>query len=363
MARAHGADRMSASRRRVVEEVPFNAEVPLSEVACAPGEGAVFVRSHFDLPVLSQAEHRVEVAGAVVRPAAYRLDDLRRWPGRSVELTLECAGNGRSLMRPQPRGTAWGLGAAGNAIFEGVALQDLLEEAGVEAGALEVLAAGADAGTVASGARVAFERSLPLAVALRGDVLLAHTLNGAPLPREHGFPLRLVVPGWYGVASVKWLTRLSVLRTPFAGWFQKDTYVYDGESGVPDGTPVRAMRVRALITSPEEGAVLRDGAVAVEGAAWSGSGPVVAVALSADEGVSWTDLELEPARGPWLRRRFRGTWIPPGPGSYTLLARATDATGATQPLDAVWNRLGYGNNAVHRVQVVVDPSGSVLRSM
>ncbi|HEX5041313.1 MAG TPA: sulfite oxidase [Candidatus Polarisedimenticolaceae bacterium] len=344
---------MSDPRRLVLETEPFNAEVPLTEVARAPGEGALFVRSHFPMPDLDDTSHVVHVRGAVARPRAWSLADLRSRPSSRLAVTLECAGNGRSLVEPKPPGTPWKLGATGSAVFEGVFLQELLDESGPAHDAVEVLATGADRGKVASGSVVFFERSLPLAALRRSEVLVAHTMNGVPLAPEHGAPVRLVVPGWYGVASVKWLTHLEVLRAPFTGWFQRSTYVYDGEAGLPRGTPVGPMRVRALITSPGEGAALPHGPVTVSGAAWSGSGPVVAVALSADEGASWSPVQLDAEDGPWLRRLWRGTWTPPAPGTYTLLARATDGTGATQPLTPVWNRLGYGNNAVHRVGVTV----------
>ena len=344
---------MSETRRLVVETEPYNAEVPLPEVACAPGEGALFVRSHFSIPALDASTHRMEVAGAVDRPRTWSIAELRSRPVLRLAVTLECAGNGRSLVEPKPPGTPWRLGATGSAVFEGVPLAALLDESGVGADAVEVLAAGADQGKVASGSTVSFERSLPIAVARHPGILVAHTMNGSPLAPEHGAPVRLVVPGWYGVASVKWLARLEVLRAPFTGWFQRSTYVYDGEAGLPEGTPVGPMRVRALITSPTEGAALSPGTVSVRGAAWSGGGPVVAVALSADEGASWSPMQLDGDEGPWVRRLWRGTWTPPGPGTYTLLARATDAAGASQPLRPVWNRLGYGNNAVHRVRVTV----------
>jgi DMSO/TMAO reductase YedYZ molybdopterin-dependent catalytic subunit len=344
---------MSDRRRLVVETEPFNAEVPLPQVTCAPGEGALFVRSHFPMPDLDATTHLVQVGGAVERPRAWSLADLRSRPSSHLAVTLECAGNGRSMVEPKPPGTPWRLGATGSAWFEGVPLEALLDESGPAGDAVEVLAAGADRGEVASGSIVSFERSLPLAAVRRGEVLVAHTMNGAPLAPEHGAPVRLVVPGWYGVASVKWLVRLEVLRAPFTGWFQRSTYVYDGEAGLPQGTPVGPMRVRALITSPGEGMALPCGPVTVSGAAWSGGGAVVAVALSSDAGASWSPMQLDAEEGPWLRRLWRGTWTPPGPGTYTLLARATDAGGATQPLTPVWNRLGYGNNAVHRVRVSI----------
>ncbi|HET9299737.1 MAG TPA: sulfite oxidase [Candidatus Polarisedimenticolaceae bacterium] len=344
---------MSDPRRLVVETEPYNAEVPLPEVACAPGEGALFVRSHFPMPDLEASTHQLEVGGAVARPRAWSVVELRSRAAFRVAVTLECAGNGRSLVEPKPPGTPWRLGATGSAVFEGVPLAMLLDESGIAGDAVEVLAAGADRGKVASGSTVSFERSLPLSVARHPEILVAHTMNGAPLAPEHGAPVRLVVPGWYGVASVKWLARLEVLRAPFTGWFQRNTYVYDGEAGLPEGTPVGPMRVRALITTPSEGMELPRGPVTVQGAAWSGGGPVVAVELSADEGASWSPMQLDGEEGPWVRRLWRGTWAPPGPGTYSLLARATDAAGATQPLTPVWNRLGYGNNAVHRVRVTV----------
>lgn len=313
----------------------------------------MFVRTHFEVPAIEERDHRLRVEGAVRRPLDLALADLRRWRSHRVEVTLECAGNGRSLITPPPAGTPWGLGAIGNAVFEGVALGDVLEDAGLGGGALEVLASGADAGKVASGTPVPFERSLPLAVALEPGVLLAREMNGAPLRPEHGHPLRLVVPGWYGVASVKWLSRLAVLTEPFAGWFQRSAYVYDGEPGLPDGTPVGPMRVRSLLTSPEDGAVIPAGPVGVRGAAWSGAGAIVAVELSADEGASWTAMELASTPPTGLRQLWHGRWTPPGRGRYTLLTRATDASGAVQPLQASWNRLGYGNNAVQRVRVTV----------
>ena len=342
-----------SDRRMVVEHEPYNAEVPLAEVACTAGEGTLFVRSHFPIPDLRGGGHVLELSGAVERPRAWSVADLRSRPASRVAVTLECAGNGRSLVEPRPPGTPWRLGATGSAVFEGVPLSELLDESGVRGDALEVLATGADHGKVASGDVVSFQRSLPVDLARRAGVLVAHTMNGVPLAPEHGAPVRLVVPGWYGVASVKWLQRLEVLREPVTGWFQRRTYVYDGEAGLPDGTPVGPMRVRALITFPLEGASLPRGAVAVRGAAWSGSGPVRSVALSVDEGASWVEMQLDPTEGPWLRRLWRGTWTPPGPGTYTLMARATDAAGASQPLTPVWNRLGYGNNAVQRVRVLV----------
>jgi DMSO/TMAO reductase YedYZ molybdopterin-dependent catalytic subunit len=344
---------MSDPRHLVVERQPYNAEVPLAELEREPGEGALFVRTHFGVPSLRAEDHRLQVVGAVERPLMLGLAELRRWPARRVEVTLECAGNGRSLVEPRPPGTPWGLGAAGTAVFEGVALADVLREAGVAAGAVEVLAVGRDAGTVASGSTVRFERSLPLAVALGPDVLLARAMNAAPLAPEHGHPLRLVVPGWYGVASVKWLDRIELLRQPFTGWFQRDTYVYQGQSGVADGSPVGAMRLRSLLTFPAEGATLPVAPVVLRGVAWSGTGSVVSVAWSADDGASWDEGTLEPARGSWLPRRWRATWTPPAPGAHTLLCRARDEGGAEQPLRPAWNRLGYGNNAAHRVRVSV----------
>ncbi len=347
-----GPQRLPLSRC-IVQEDPFNAETPLAALAgpLVP-TGICFVRSHFDVPALDGGAYRLRVTGAVSRELQLSLDDLRRLPSRELVVTMECAGNGRTLMRPPPPGVPWGLGAVSTVRFEGTALVHVLEMAGLDTDAMEVLFVGADRGQVQPGRWEPFARSLPVPHALHPDTLLAWGMNGAPLPPEHGFPLRLVVPRWYGMASVKWLVEIRALRAPFDGYFQAEQYRYvDDATG--DARPVSLMRVRALIASPADGETVPLGPVEVRGMAWSGHGPIERVEVSADGGSTWQAAELGQPLSPYSATPWRVLWRPDRPGTYTLVARATDAAGNVQPLDPVWNRLGYGNNCAQRVCVVV----------
>jgi DMSO/TMAO reductase YedYZ molybdopterin-dependent catalytic subunit len=336
-----------------VETRPFNAETPLDALAepLTPTD-SFYVRNHFDVPTLDEREFRLRVGGLVRRPLELSLEELRGFPERSVVATLECAGNGRALMAPPPKGTPWRFGAVSTARFTGTSLHNVLEKArGLLPAAVEVLFAGADRGEVSPGRAVTFERSLPPEVALRQDVLLAWQMNGEPLAPDHGRPLRLVVPGWYGVASVKWLVEISGIDRPFDGYYQREKYVYEGEPGTPDGEPVAAMRVRAAIAQPADGEKLATGPVQVTGTAWSGAGTVARVEVSSDGGRTWAEAALGTADSVYAAAPWRFTWIPPAPGDYVLVARATDSAGNIQPLEPVWNSHGYGNNVAQRVKV------------
>lgn len=333
----------------------LNEEAPLRALAEPVTPTADFYqRTNFLIPEIDPAAWSLSVDGLVRRPLALSWDEVRSMPARSVAVTLECAGNGRSLVTPLPPGQPWGLGAVSTAVFTGVPLRAVLERAGVAEGAVEVLFAGADAGAIGGGRTVRFERSVPLEKALHPDVLLAWEMNGEPLPPRHGYPLRLVVPGWYGVASVKWLTEVRVLGQPFEGHFQAERYIYIGEPGIADGTPVTRMRVRALIAQPEEGERLPSGTpTVVRGTAWSGEAPVSRVEVSFDGGETWREAALGTASSPYAAVPWSLDWTPTTPGRHLLLARATDAAGNVQPLAPVWNELGYGNNAVQRLEVQV----------
>jgi sulfite oxidase len=338
-----------------VKERPFNAETPLSAVAepITPLE-LFFVRSNFDVPVIDADSWTLEIGGAVQRPLTVTLRELKAMPRREVTATVECAGNGRKLMQPVPAGTPWNLGAVSTGRFAGAALRDVLAAAGVSESAMEVVFEGADSGRVENGSEVGFARSLPLARAIHADTLVAWELNGAPLTPDHGYPVRLFVPGYYGVASVKWLRRITVVEDPFTGWFQTDRYVYNGHPAYEQGTPVTLMQVRALFSRPAAGDELRVGVpMVVEGAAWSGFAPVSRVELSFDGGSSWVDAQLGDQDSSYAPRRWRGEWTPGEAGSHELLVRAHDASGGSQPLEPVWNELGYGNNVAQRLRITV----------
>jgi DMSO/TMAO reductase YedYZ molybdopterin-dependent catalytic subunit len=333
----------------------LNEEAPLRALARPVTPTAdFFQRTNFLIPEIDSADWSLSVDGLVRTPLTLSWNEVRSMPSRTVAVTLECAGNGRGLLTPLPAGQPWGLGAVSTALFTGVPLRAVLGLAGLADGAVEVLFAGADAADIGSGRTERFERSLPLNKALHPDVLLAWEMNGQPLPPRHGYPLRLVVPGWYGVASVKWLTEIRVLDEAFEGHFQTERYIYIGDPETPDGTPVARMRVRALIGEPSEGEQLTIGmATTVRGTAWSGDAPVSRVEVSFDGGEAWHDAELGAAPSPYAALPWSIAWTPTTPGHHLLLARATDAAGNVQPLAPVWNQLGYGNNAVHRLEVEV----------
>jgi DMSO/TMAO reductase YedYZ molybdopterin-dependent catalytic subunit len=342
-------------RRIAVIETPYNAETPMDRLdGQSVPDAEFFVRSHFEVPAIDPRAWQCRVGGAVVRPLELDLAGLRRLTPRRLTVTLECAGNGRTLLKPAVAGAPWRLGAAGTAEFEGIALADVLARARPRADAVEIAFRGADEGEVAGGRRVRFERSLPMDVARDPDTLLAWAMNGRPLTEEHGAPLRLIVPGWYAVASVKWLVGIEARTEPFHGWFQGENYVYRGSSDQPENTPVTRMRVRAVIARPVDGCVIPRGPLDVAGSAWSGEAPITGVALSVDGGASWKDAALAPAAHPRAATPWHARISLPAPGPVEILARAKDAAGNVQPLESAWNVLGYGNNAVHPVRVTVE---------
>jgi DMSO/TMAO reductase YedYZ molybdopterin-dependent catalytic subunit len=289
-----------------------------------------FVRNHFPTPATPATIDTVEIGGAVAAPARIRGDDLHRMTTRTLPVTLECAGTGRAGMMPLPPGEPWKRGAVSTAVWSGVPLRLLLERAGLRDDVVAILAVGGDS----------FERALPIAAALDPDVLVAVEMNGAPIPPLHGGPLRLVVPGWYGMASVKWLRAIVALTRPFTGRFQTESYVYD------DG-PVTTMKVNSLIVTPSEDARLSPGRHAVWGWAWSGDAPIDFVAISFDAGL-WQPATLSRAIGPraWVQWE---ALIEPRRGRHSLRVRAGDRAGHVQPEMPPANRLGYGNNSVATV--------------
>ncbi|HEV2011440.1 MAG TPA: sulfite oxidase [Candidatus Limnocylindria bacterium] len=327
--------------RVIVTREPLNAEtrLELQDGLITPA-ARHYVRSHFGFP---DPPRHIAVSGAVRTARSISLDDLRALPARTAVVTLECAGNGRSFLRPPAPGEQWGLGAVGTAEWTGAPLHLLLEACGLSGATVEILFRGADTGVPADvGTRIAFERSLPLSRALAHDVLIAYAMNGAPIPREHGAPARLVVPTWYGMASVKWLAEIVAIERPFRGFYQTDRYV----SG---GTPLSATKPRAVIVAPLER--VRAGAVTgVRGYAWSGQGAITRVQLSTDGGASWHDTRLDPPAAPAAWRQWHHEWTP-SVGTFELLARATDASGEVQGLENKRDPLGYANNAAQPVRV------------
>jgi sulfane dehydrogenase subunit SoxC len=321
--------------------------------------GAHYVVLHFDIPLVDAATWTLAVDGLVARPLRLGLDDIRRRPRVEVPVTLECAGNGRALATPRAATMPWFVEGVSTARWAGTPLGGLLEEAGVDPGrAGEVVFTGRDRG-VTRGIPHHYERALPLAEARAPGPLVVYEMNGQPLPPQHGFPVRLVVPGWYGMASVKWLDRVSVIEGPFEGYQQK--YVYRDTQRADDlGQPVTRMRVRSLFRPPgvpdgdSRRRYVEPGTHEIVGKAWSGVAEVAGVEFSADGGRSWSPARLGPPPAPFTWQTWSIAWTA-APGRHVLCSRARDAAGQVQPLQPVWNLQGMANNCVHRVEVTVGP--------
>lgn len=311
-----------------------------------------FVRSHFTPPDVDLARWRLEITGLVSTPLQLSLAELRTLPAVEAAITLECAGNGRGLYQlPNTSGTQWERGAVGTALWRGALLRALLERAGVRSEARHVWFEAADEAPLPGVPH--FVRSIPLEKAM-DDVLLAHAMNGAALHRRHGAPLRAIVPGWYGMASAKWLTRIRVEAAASDNHFMVKgyRYAYPGEDPLA-AAPVESLRVKSLITRPLAGAAIPRGGVEVRGFAWAGRAGIRSVEVSADGGTSWRAARLTGDLHPGAWRSWQARLDAAVPGVLTLFARATDGAGEVQPLAARGNAGGYGNNSMHQVSVHV----------
>jgi sulfane dehydrogenase subunit SoxC len=320
--------------------------------------GLHYLLIHYDIPRVDPSTWSLQVGGRVHRPLTLSLDEMRARPAHTVTVTMECAGNGRARLEPRPVSQPWLVEAVGTAEWTGTPLRLLLEETGLHDDAVEVVFTGLDHG-VEGGVEQDYQRSLTIADASGDDVILAYEVNGQPLPPQHGFPLRLVVPGWYGMTNVKWLARITAVTEPFAGYQQAEGYrmLRDADD---TGVPVREMAPRALMVPPgfpdfmSRRRFVALGPCPIRGRAWSGMGPVTGVQASADGGHTWHDAVLEDAElGPHAWRAWSWTWEPDAPGDYELWCRARDGAGNEQPVAAHWNVKGYANNEVQSVPVTV----------
>ncbi len=335
----------------MIERQPYNAETSTKALANSDitSNSSFYVRNHFAVPRINLSRWKLRITGAVERQLELSLNEIRTLPSITLTVTMECAGNSRIRMSPTPPGTPWRDGAVGTATWTGVPLLDILESARPLRGVVEVAFKGADHG-IESGQHLAFERSLSLEDALAKDVILAYEMNGMPLPRVHGFPVRLVVPGWYGVASVKWLKEISILREPFQGWFQTSRYIYEDGRKVSQH-PVNRIKVKSLILEPAEGAKIRcDQKLIVSGLAWSGFGPVSKVEVKVNNS-RWRRARLAGNQEWYGWRRWSISLVLKELGRHTLMSRATDSDGNTQPLSDSWNSFGYGYNTAIPVTI------------
>jgi sulfane dehydrogenase subunit SoxC len=318
--------------------------------------GLHYLLVHYDIPVVDPVTWRLTVTGRVDTELELTLDDLRARAPVTAPITMECAGNGRALLEPRPVSQPWLSEAVGTAEWTGVALAPLLADAGVADAAVEVVFTGLDRG-VEGGVEQLYERSLTVADAQHEDVLLAYACNGAPLPPQHGFPLRLIVPGWYGMTSVKWLQRITVVDEPFTGYQMVTGYRMRADDD-DAGTPITRIEPRSLLAPPgipdfmTRRRFLAPGTHRLEGRAWSGWGPIERVDVSTDDGASWQPAALGDPPGPAAWAPFALDWEATE-GEHVLCARAHDATGRSQPAAPPWNVGGYSNNALQRIPVTV----------
>lgn len=316
-----------------------------------------FVRNHMHEPSeLNPEGWRLTVGGEVEKPFTLTLPEFSKFETHSVVNTLECAGNGRSLHRPQVPGIQWGKGAVGTARFSGPRLRDVLQRAGVKSSGKHVMFRGLDE---VPGRVPPFVRSIPIEKALDSDTLVATHMNGAPLTKHHGFPARALVPGWIGAASCKWLTEIKVLDSEFAGNFMSPGYRFPNQPGKPgeaikpeDTHPLTALNVKSVISGPLDGAKLKAGRVSVHGAAWAGEADIIKVEVSTNGGTSWDPATLGHDQAHYAWRLWSYEFTTKG-GDYTIQSRATDSQGRTQPATPVWNSSGYLYNAADQVKIHV----------
>jgi len=321
-----------------------------------------FVRNHMHEPSeLDAKDWRLSLGGEVEKSLTLSLADLAKLETHSIVNTLECAGNGRSLHRPQVPGVQWGKGAVSTARFSGPRLRDVLQRAGVKSAGKHVMFRGLDE---VPGKVPPFIRSIPIEKALDPDTLIATHMNGSPLTKHHGFPARALVPGWIGAASCKWLTEIKVVETEFAGNFMSPAYrfpnqpVQPGDAVKPEDThPLTALSVKSVISGPSDGARVKTetktGKVIVHGAAWAGESDIAKVEISTDGAANWSPAKLGYEQAHYAWRLWSYDWKPAKVGDYTILSRATDNQGRTQPSTAVWNPSGYLYNAVDQVKIHV----------
>ena len=343
-------------------ERPLTGSVPAEHhnYAVTPND-RMFVRNNHLTPDLDAGKHRLTVKGLVDRELTFSLDELRSaFPVVSMQGMLECAGSGRLGYVPRASGTPWlTTGGMGCPVWTGVRLRDVLEAAGLKSNAAHVAGQGGDFGVVATAAPVI--RSIPLPKAMEANTLVAWGMNDVALPKVHGYPLRLVVPGWVGSASTKWLHTLTVLESQFKGTYMDRSYriprhpIRPGEKMPEDAVVTEAWPVKSMITHPAPNAVGKLGqAMLIEGRAWVGEGAIERVDLSFDEGVSWQPAAINAGGDKYAWRVFSFEYVPRRPGYVTVLARARDDRGNVQPILPAWNPLGYFWNAIHRVGFVVD---------
>lgn len=357
---AQGSAIKGKDSRLIVRSLrPEDLETPVSLLNSylTPAE-LFYVRHHAYAPTVNEKDWKLTIDGEVDKPYTLTLDELKKFPRATVTVTLECAGNGRAFYDPPVAGIQWERGAVGTARWTGARLADVLKRAGVKATGKYVALDGADK---AVGKQPEFIRNLPLEKAMHVDTILAYEMNGQPLPVLHGFPLRAVASGWEGAYAVKWLQHIQVIPQEHEGFFVKTAYRYPNRRVAPgeavaaqDMEPVKGLVVKSFLNAPLEGTKHKAGPVRVSGFAWAGESFITKVEVSMDNGSTWQLAKLGKEREKYAWQSFDHTFNITKPGSYLLMARATDDKGNMQPVAPQWNPSGYLWNVIDKVRIHVE---------
>jgi sulfite oxidase len=345
----------------VRSESPADFETPVNllDKSWITPNDVHYVRTHLPTPAIRPNEWSLTIDGEVNRPLKLSMNDIRGFREVTQAVTLECSGNGRAFADPPVAGLQWEKGAVGTARWTGVSLRDVLTRAQLKAGAKHLVLNGAD---TPLRTMPDFIRSIPVEKAMHADTLLAYRMNGEDIPLNHGFPLRLIVPGWEAAASTKWLTDIRVSESEAPGFFMQTAYRVPNRSVAPgaavdakDMVTYTRLDVKSIFTHPLDGAMTRTGSpIELRGFAWAGEADVVRVDISTDFGRTWTAAVLDNEKAKYAWRRFRYTWKPMQRGSFVAVAKATDSQGRTQPVVASWNPSGYMYNVVDKVRINVE---------
>ncbi|MED1470949.1 sulfite oxidase [Bacillus salipaludis] len=336
---------------------PENQETPIQFIhEDFVTEKLFYRRNHFSYPNFVSSFYWFHVDGSVHYPRMFSLQEIQALPSKTVKTVLECAGNKRGFFKPKVFGEQWQKGAISQGIWKGVPLSTLFRYTGVMETAREVVFEGYDFGELADSNQITyFSRSLPIEKALHPDTIIAYEYNGKPLPFKHGFPLRLIVPEWHAMASVKWIKKITVIDHEFKGPFQAVDYVYYPKKDSDEGKfPVTTMKINSTIQQPLDRQILNTGFHTISGIAWTGKGVVTKIEVSVDGGVTWNHANLvpQPERYAWVRWEYK--WEVLEKGEYSILSRAVDSEGQEQPKEAMWNRKGYGFNAIDIINLKVE---------
>jgi DMSO/TMAO reductase YedYZ molybdopterin-dependent catalytic subunit len=345
----------------VRSESPTDFETPLSmlDKGWITANDLHYVRSHLPTPNIDLNSWNLVIEGEVNQPLKLTMKDIRAFKETAQTVTLECSGNGRVYSDPPVPGVQWEKGAVGTARWTGISLRDVLSNAGVKATAKHIIMNGMDE---PAGSAPDFVRSIPIEKAMHPNTMLAYKMNGEDIPIEHGFPLRLIVPGWEAAGSTKWIANIRVSETEADGFFFKTAYRLPNRTVAPgtavdpkDMVPYTALDVKSIFTFPREGTTIRAGSsIELRGFAWAGEADIRSVDVSTDFGRTWNPSSLDPEKARYTWRRFRYAWKPTRRGSFVVMARATDSQGRTQPFVPSWNPAGYLYNVVDKVRINVE---------